>query len=143
MALPTVVDLQQYREQRISSEARQAIHAELERWLERLEEVMDEQGAHPRLWEITETIREQRQEFMAQGAKAWVQKHYAQELQQERAACPQCGRRRRRGGSGTPPGRDLDWHVHAGTPLLLLSGLSGGVLPVGCRVGAGGTRQTI
>jgi uncharacterized protein with PIN domain len=98
LALPAVIDLQGYREQRIQSELRQALHEELERWLDRLEEVMDQQESRPRLWEMTETIREQRQELMAQVAKVWVQKHYAQELQQERAPCPQCGRQLRRWG---------------------------------------------
>lgn len=99
MVALNVVDLDQYREERARSEFLRCLHAAFEQWLNRWEEAMQEKGSQPTLQEITETLREHRQELMAMVGKQWIEKHYREYVEQEVAECRSCGCRLRRWGT--------------------------------------------
>lgn len=104
MTLPTGIKLEKCWEQAlVVAELRQALHAELEKWMDRLEEAMREKGPQPPLWEITEIVRNQRQDFMATVARTWVERKYQDYLQQEKASCPKCDRLLNRWGISSRP----------------------------------------
>ena len=104
MTLPTEIKLEKCWEHALgAAELRQALHEELDKWLDKLEEEMEEKGPQPPLREITEVIRNQRQDFMATVARAWVERKYQDYLQQEKASCPKCGRLLNRWGISSRP----------------------------------------
>ena len=102
MAETAILSLESYRQAALEQKFRECLHRELDKWLDRLGDVMDDNVGPPTagegkeepsgLWGITEGIRKQREELMGTVAKEWVKKEYASYLDQEQANCPICGR---------------------------------------------------
>lgn len=105
MVALNVVDLDQYRQERARSEFLTSLHEAFEEWFLQWEETMNERGSQPTLWEMTESLREHRQDLMAMVGKRWLEEQYGEYLEQERAECPKCGRMVKRWGT---PERRVD-----------------------------------
>jgi hypothetical protein len=104
MAEAAIVSLDSYRQEALEVKFRERLHRELDTWLDRLGNVMDnsvtrvppsptagERKEKPSgLWGITQGIRGQREELMGTVAREWVEKEYAQYLDQAHANCPIC-----------------------------------------------------
>ena len=92
MTEATILNLESYRQQALELKFRERLHSELDKWLDRLEDVMDDREKPSGLWNITERIRKQREELIGTVAGEWVKKEYAPYLDQEHANCPICGK---------------------------------------------------
>ena len=92
MAEAAILDLESYRQEALEQKFRERLHRELDKWLDLLENVMDDGDRPSGLWGITEGIRRQREALMSTVASEWIQKEYASYLDQEHANCPMCGR---------------------------------------------------
>jgi hypothetical protein len=92
MAEAAILNLESYRQEALEQKFRERIHKELDKWLDLLENVMDEREKPSGLWGITEGIRKQREVLMGTVAREWIEKEYASYLDQEYANCPICGR---------------------------------------------------
>lgn len=92
MAEASVLSLELYRQEALETKFRERLHRQLDEWLDRLEDVMDDSERASTLWRITEGIRGQREELMGAVAREWIEKDYASYLDQEYANCPVCGR---------------------------------------------------
>ena len=92
MAEAAILDLESYRQEALEQKFRERLHRELDKWLDRLGDVMDDREKPSVLWGITEGIRRQREELMGIVAKEWIEKEYSSYLDQEYANCPICGR---------------------------------------------------
>ena len=92
MAEAAVLNLELYRQEALGLKFRERLHKELDKWLDRLEDVMDDGEKPSSLWSITEGIRKQREELMGAVAREWIEKEYASYLDQEHANCPICGK---------------------------------------------------
>ena len=88
MAEATILNLESYRQEAIEQKFRECLHRELDKWLDRLGDVMDNSEKPSGLWGITEGIRKQREELMSTIAREWVKKEYSSYLDQEYANCP-------------------------------------------------------
>ena len=96
MAEAAILNLDSYRQEALEQKFRESLHRELDKWLDRLGDVMDEKEQPSTLWDITDGIRRQREELMGAVAKEWIEKEYASYLHQEYANCPICGQRLKR-----------------------------------------------
>ena len=85
------LSLELYRQEALETKFRERLHRELDKWLDRLEGVMDDSEKPSTLWSITEGIRGQREELMGTVAGEWIEKEYSSYLDQEYANCPICG----------------------------------------------------
>ncbi|MFC1715866.1 ISKra4 family transposase [Candidatus Poribacteria bacterium] len=92
MTEAAILDLESYRQTALEQKFRECLHRELDKWLSRLGDVMDDKEKPSGLWGITERIRKQREELMGTVAMEWVKKEYASYLDQEHAECPICGK---------------------------------------------------
>jgi hypothetical protein len=92
MAEAAILNLESYRQQALELKFRERLHRELDKWLDRLGNVMDDSEKPSGLWGITEGIRRQREELMGKVAREWIEKEYASYLDQEYANCPICGK---------------------------------------------------
>jgi hypothetical protein len=92
MAEAAILDLDSYRQEALEQKFRERIHRELDKWLDVLENAMDDGDKPSGLWGITEGIRRQREALMGTVAREWIEKEYASYLDQEHANCPMCGR---------------------------------------------------
>ena len=102
MAEAAIVNLDSYGQEALEVKFRERLHRELDTWLDRLGNVMDDSVGPPTagerkekpsgLWGITQGIRGQREELMGTVAREWIEKEYAQYLDQEHAKCPICGK---------------------------------------------------
>lgn len=96
MAEAAILSLESYRQEALESGFRERLHKELDKWLDRLEEVMDKNDKPSNLWDITQGIRKQREELMGSVAREWIEKKYSSYLHQEYATCPVCGKHLKR-----------------------------------------------
>lgn len=96
MTEAAILDLESYRQAALEQKFRERLHMELDKWLDRLGDVMDDSEKASGLWGITEGIRKQREELMGTVGREWIEKEYASYLNQEQANCPMCGRRLKR-----------------------------------------------
>jgi hypothetical protein len=92
MAEAAILSLESYRQEALEQKFRERLHKELDKWLDLLENVMDDREKPSGLWGITEGIRKQREALMGTVAREWIEKEYASYLDQEYANCPICGR---------------------------------------------------
>jgi len=92
MSAVSVVELDLYRKGLAQRELRRALHDALDVWLERLEEIMEQNPKRRSLEEWTELFRERRQELMGMMMQKWLESQYRDYLEQERASCRGCGR---------------------------------------------------
>jgi len=92
MAEVAIQNLESYRQEALEQKFRESLHKELDKWLDRLGDVMGDREESSGLWGITEGIRKQREELMGSVAMEWVKKEYGSYLEQERAECPICGK---------------------------------------------------
>jgi len=92
MAAATILSIETYRQEALETRFRERLHRELDKWLDRMEEVMDKNDKPSNLWDITQEIRNQREELMGSIAKEWIERKYSSYLHQEYADCPICGR---------------------------------------------------
>jgi len=92
MAEAAIQNLESYRQESLEQKFRESLHKELDKWLDRLGNVMDGKDKPSGLWCITEGIRKQREELMGTVAMEWVKKEYGSYLDQEHAECPICGK---------------------------------------------------
>lgn len=78
--------LELYRQEGLESRFRERLHSretrrqELDKWLDRLEEVMDKNDKPPSLWDITEGIRKQREGLMGTAGREWIESKYSSYL---------------------------------------------------------------
>ena len=77
MAEAAILSLESYRQEALEQKFRERIHRELDKWLDLLENVMDEREKPSGLWGITEGIRKQREALMGTVAREWIEKEYA------------------------------------------------------------------
>jgi hypothetical protein len=98
MSEAAILNLELYHQEALEQKFRERVHRELDKWLDRLEDVMDDSEKPSGLWCITEGIRSQREELIGKVAREWIEKEYASYLDQEHAECPICGRWLRRQG---------------------------------------------
>ena len=92
MAEATILNLDSYRQEALELKFRERLHRELDKWLDRLGDMMDDREKPSGLWGITEGIRRHREKLMNTVAMEWIEKEYASYLDQEYANCPICGR---------------------------------------------------
>jgi len=92
MAEAAIVSLESYRQESLEQKFRERLHKELDKWLDLLENAMDDREKLSGLWGITEGIRKQREALIGTVAREWIEKEYASYLDQEHANCPVCGR---------------------------------------------------
>ena len=92
MAEVAIQNLESYRQEALEQKFREGLHKELDKWLDRLGDVMGDREESSGLWDITEGIRKQREELMGTVAMGWVKKEYGSYLDQEHAECPICGK---------------------------------------------------
>lgn len=92
MAEAAILSLELYRQEALEQKFRERLHKELDKWLDRLKDVMYDSEKPSGLWGITEGIRKQREALMGTVAREWIEKEYASYLDQEHAECPICGR---------------------------------------------------
>jgi len=98
MAEAAILSLELYRQEALEKKFRERLHKELDKWLDRLEDVMDDININinikkpSTLWDITEGIRNQREELMGTVAREWIERKYSSYLYQEYANCPECGK---------------------------------------------------
>jgi hypothetical protein len=92
MSEAAILDLESYRQEALEQKFRERLHRELDKWLDRLEDVMGDSEKASGLWGITEGICGQREELMGIVAREWIEKEYSSYLDQEYANCPICGR---------------------------------------------------
>jgi len=85
------LSLELYRQEALEAKFRERLHRQLDEWLDRLEDVMDDSEKPSTLWSITEGIQGQREKLMGAVAREWIEKEYASYLDQEYANCPICG----------------------------------------------------
>ena len=90
MTEAAILDLDSYRQTALEEKFRGFLHRELDNWLNRLGDMMDDKEKPSGLWGITEGIRKQREELMGTVAREWVKKEYSSYLDQEHAECPIC-----------------------------------------------------
>jgi hypothetical protein len=90
MVTATVVSLEQTRQEWARAQARSELHEQLDQWLDRLEQTVNEDT--PSLQDLTEAVFAERQELTGAIAKALVEQRHAQALGQKSVACPGCGR---------------------------------------------------
>jgi hypothetical protein len=79
-------------------ELRRAFHEALDLWFDRWEKIMEEKRPGLSLAEMTEVLREHRQELTAMIMQKWLESKYREWLAQETASCRKCGRVLRRWG---------------------------------------------
>ena len=91
MAEAAILSLESYGQEALERKFRECIHRELDKWLNLLENAMDEREKPLGLWCITEGIRKQREALMGTVAREWIEKEYSSYLDQEYANCPVCG----------------------------------------------------
>lgn len=95
MSEAAILSLESYHQEALETRFRERLHRELDKWLDRMEEVMDgtmdEIKKPSTLWDITEGIRKQREDLMGTVAREWIEREYASYLHQECARCPLCG----------------------------------------------------
>jgi hypothetical protein len=92
MAEAAIQNLESYRQESLEQKFRESLHKELDKWLDRLGNMMDGKDKPSGLWGITEGIRKQREELMGTVAMEWIKKEYGSYLDQEHAECPICGK---------------------------------------------------
>ena len=92
MAEAAILDLESYHQEALGQKFRERLHRELDKWLDLLENSMDDGDKPSGLWDITEGIRKQREALMGTVAREWIEKEYSSYLDQEHANCPMCGR---------------------------------------------------
>jgi hypothetical protein len=92
MAEAAILGLESYRQAALEQKFRERLHRELDKWLDLLENAMDDGDKPSGLWVITEGIRKQREALMGTVAREWIEKEYSSYLDQEHASCPMCGR---------------------------------------------------
>jgi len=137
MAEAAILSLESYRQEALELKFRERLHRELDKWLDCLEDVMDDSEKPSGLWGITQGIRGQREELMGAVAKEWIEKEYASYLHQEHANCPICGRWLKRWtlAEKTEPIptdiRDYDWPDNHPSTIFLLLCVSSWILPTG------------
>ena len=96
MSEAAILNLESYRQETLEQKFRERLHKELDKWLDLLENVMDDREKPSGLWGITEWIRKQREALMGVVARDSIEKEYTSYLDQEYANCPVCGRRLKR-----------------------------------------------
>lgn len=92
MAEAAILSIETYRQEALESRFRERLHKELDKWLDCLEGEMDNNDKPSSLWDITQGIRNQREELMGSVAHEWIERKYSSYLQQEFANCPLCGK---------------------------------------------------
>ena len=92
MSEAAILSVESYLQETLERKFRERIHKELDKWLDLLENAMDEREKPSGLWGITEGIRKQREALMGTLAREWIEKEYAPYLNQEYSNCPMCGR---------------------------------------------------
>lgn len=92
MAEAAILSLDLYGQKALERKFRERIHRELDKWLDLLEDVMDDREKPSGLWGITEGIRRQREALMGAVARECIEKEYSSYIHQEHANCPVCGR---------------------------------------------------
>jgi len=92
MTEAAILNLEPYRQEALEQKFRESLHRELDKWLDRLGDMMGEKEKPSTLWGITDGIRRQREELMGTVAREWVKKEHASYLDQEHAECPICGK---------------------------------------------------
>lgn len=105
MVAVNLVDLDAYREERARREFLASLEGGFKEWFLRWEETVKEKGSQPTLLEVTESLREHRQDLLAMVAKQWIEQKYREYLEQEQAECPHCGHTLSRWGT---PQRSLE-----------------------------------
>jgi hypothetical protein len=71
---------------------RQMIHDEVDKWVDKLSEVFEE-DQRPTLMEMSELFTKTRQEFLGSCFQALIEKKYDDLLEQAYAPCPKCGKK--------------------------------------------------
>lgn len=74
MAEAAILSLESYRQEALELKFRERLHRELDKWLDCLEDVMDDSEKPSGLWGM---IRGQREELMGAVAREWIEKEYA------------------------------------------------------------------
>ncbi|MFC1719100.1 UPF0236 family transposase-like protein [Candidatus Poribacteria bacterium] len=92
MAEAAILSLESYHRESLETRFRERLHTELDKWLDRVGDAMDEKEKPSTLWNITNGIRRHREELLGAVAREWIQKEYASYLHQTHANCPICGR---------------------------------------------------
>lgn len=88
-----VLSLRGYQEQQAGSEFRRQVHRQVDQFLDRLEAGMDSSPEErPSLFQLSETVRQERGALTGGLLQAYVSKTYGSYLMQQQAQCPGCSR---------------------------------------------------
>jgi hypothetical protein len=75
-----------------SDEFRHMIHDEVDKWVDQIIEEVFQDGKEPTVEEISELFARTKQKFFGACFQALIEQKYAGMLNQQHAACPQCGK---------------------------------------------------
>lgn len=87
----TITTLVDYRRTKVREEVRSKLHEDFDRWLDTIEEAMEKKNP-PTLAEITQAVFQKRQELMGKISENLVNNAHEENIEQEWAKCPDCGR---------------------------------------------------
>lgn len=87
-----VLSLEDYRDRQKLGAFRARAHEALDGLLDRLEALVADESSLPSLYALSKAVREERTEFTGALVEAYVERRYAEYLQQGEALCPQCNR---------------------------------------------------
>ncbi len=90
MGNAAAISLQEFRQARVQADARRHLHERFDRWLDAVEERVQEKI--PTLDEMAQAVFAMRQELTGMITEALVGQAHAEALEQQTMLCPHCGR---------------------------------------------------